>query len=204
VTRGRPRQHDPADLLHHTRSLWAQHGTAGVTIRALAARAGVGNGVIYSAFGSRSNLLARAWCREARGFLAYQHRLVDEALHASGPGEAVAEAALALATYARSNETGSRILLAAQARELMAWDLGPEERAEVEQLRSDVGGLVTRLAEELWGRTDARAVALVRICVVDLPGRLLLRDERLDSELAQHALREAVRGITAAEPPTAR
>lgn len=104
-------------------------------------------------------------------------------------------------SYASTNEEAARLLLAVEAKDLINTDLGAEEGSEVVRLRAELGRLITGLADELWGRTDPRAVALVRICVVDLPGKLLLGANRLDSGLAQHALREAVRGITATEPP---
>ncbi|WP_313407927.1 TetR/AcrR family transcriptional regulator [Aeromicrobium sp.] len=201
MVRGRPREHNPQTLLNHARSLWVEKGTAGLTIRALSDRAGVGNGVIYNAFGSRSNLLAQVWIREADAFLDYQRDLVDTAVRDRGAQAGVLAAALSLRSYASTNEEAARLLLAVEAKDLISTDLGAGEGSEVVRLRAELGRLITGLADELWGRTDPRAVALVKICVVDLPGKLLLSANRLDSGLAQHALREAVRGITAAEPP---
>ncbi|MBA4608899.1 TetR/AcrR family transcriptional regulator [Aeromicrobium sp. Marseille-Q0843] len=201
MARGRPREHQPDVLLDHARALWVEHGATGVTMRALSARAGAANGVIYNAFGSRDNLLARVWVREAVAFLRYQRDLVEAAVRADGPQEGIAVAALSLATYARTNPEASRLLLAVDATDLLTGNVGPDERNEVERLRLELGELITRLAEQLWQRTDRRAVALVRICVVDLPAKLLLSADRLDSTLAHHALREAVRGITSAAPP---
>lgn len=160
----------------------------------------MGNGALYNAFGSRDNLMAQVWAREARAFLAYQRALVEDIDDAQ---TAVIAAALSLATYAAANEEASRLLLAVEAKDLIDGELGEAERAELEQGRSDLGGLIVDLAEKLWGRTDREAVLLIKFCLVELPGTLLLSRRRVDDPLAQHALREAVRGITSAPPPIA-
>jgi len=198
MSRGRPRQHDPEALLDHARSLWVERGTSGLTIRALSARAGVGNGALYNAFGSRDNLMARVWAREARAFLAYQRALVGGI---DDPQEAVIAAALSLATYAEGNEEASRLLLAVEAKDLINGELGEVERAELEHGRTVLGDLIIELAEKLWSRTDREAVLLIKFCLVELPGKLLLSRRRIDDPIAQHAVREAVRGITSAPPP---
>jgi AcrR family transcriptional regulator len=198
VSRGRPRQHDPEALLDHARSLWVEQGTSGLTIRALSARAGVGNGALYNAFGSRDNLMARVWAREARAFLAYERALVEGVDDAQ---EAVIAASLSPATYAATNEEAARLLLAVEAKDLINGELGETERAELEQLRAGLGDLIVELADKLWNRTDREAVLLIKFCLVELPGKLLLSRRRVDDPLAQHAVREAVRGITSAPPP---
>lgn len=198
--RGRPRQHDPEVLLDHARSLWVEQGGSGLTIRALSARAGVGNGALYNAFGSRDNLRARVWAREARAFLGYQRALVEAVDDAQ---EAVLAAALSLASYAATNEEASRLLLAVEAKDLINGELGDAERAELDRLRTALGDLIVELAGRLWNRTDRAAVLLIKLCLVELPGTLLLSRRRVDDPLAQHALREAVRGITGAPPPRA-
>lgn len=202
MARGRPREHDRDALLDHARKLWVEQGTSGLTIRALSEQAGIGNGAIYNAFGSRSNLLARVWAREAEKFLHFQRELVEAAVAAAGPQAGVVEAALSLASYAKTSEEAARLLLAVEAKDLINGELGPDERRETERLRARLGELIIGLARQLWGRTDPRAVTLIKICVVDLPGKMLLSANRLDSELAHHALREAVRGITSTQPPS--
>ena len=70
----RPREHDLDDLLDHARTIWAREGRTALTIRSLSVAAGVSNGAIYHAFGSRGRLLAAAWIREADSFLASSGR----------------------------------------------------------------------------------------------------------------------------------
>ncbi len=201
--RGRPREHDLDSLLDHARALLVEQGVSGLTMRALSARSGVGNGAIYNAFGSRKNLLARTWVREAEDFVRFQRTLAEEALATTGPAEAIVAASLAPARYAENNEEASRLLLAVEAKDVLDPDLGPDERADVDRLRASLGKLIVDLADALWQRTDRDAVLLVRLCLVDLPSKLLLSHKRVADPLTQHALTHAVRGITSSKPPAA-
>lgn len=198
---GRPREHDLATLLDHARAVWAESGTAGLTIRALSNASGASNGAIYHAFGSRDALLARVWAREADAFLTFQRSLVTRALAEASAQDAVIAAALAPADYARSHADAAHVLTGVQADDLMHADLAEPEQAELVRLRSVVGDLVVDLAEQLWHRTDRTATSLIKICVVDLPGKLLLSRGQLSDPVARHALTHAVRGITGSAPP---
>lgn len=200
MARGRPRQHDLDSLLDDARSLWVEQGVGGLTMRELSARSGVGNGAIYHAFGSRDNVLAAVWAREAGHFLRFQRDLVEASLGAESPQDAVIAAALSIATYAETHEEASRLLLSVEATDLMRRDLGAEQRAEVDRLRGVLGDLVVELAGRLWQRTDRDAVLLVKLCLVDLPAKLLLSTPQPANPLSQHALTEAVRGITSVDP----
>lgn len=198
---GRPREHDLGELLDHARALWVERGTAGLTIRALSSRSGVSSGAIYNAFGSREHLLARAWAREARAFLTFQCASVDDALGRGDARQGVLAASLALADYADAHEEAARLLMAVDVGTVLAFDLDAAARADLDGLRSDLGALIVRLSRALWTRTDAEATGLVTMCVVDLPGRLLLSRGRIASPLARHALAAAVNGITGVDPP---
>lgn len=200
----RPRRYDLDDLLDHARALWVEHGQAGLTIRALSGRSGASNGAIYNAFGTRDNLLARVWLREAEEFLRYQRQQARTALRADGPRAAVEAAALAPAAYAQAHEDAARLLLAVRPGDLMDGDLGAVERAELGRLRDQVRRLVRELAQALWGRSDRTTRTLMAWCVTDLPGRLLLAGRAgggPTDPVARHALVHAVRGITGADPP---
>lgn len=202
----RPRTHDLDVLLDHARALWVQEGDAGVTVRALAGASGVSNGAIYHSFGTRDALLLRAWCREAEAFLDHQRHEVDAALAepATDVAEAVVAAALAPASYAVHHEVGARLLLATVPERLVTEQVGEEDRRRALALRERVGDLVTDLADRLWQRRDRVATQLVRHCVVDLPGALLLNERGVRDPVAQHALRRAVLGVVRAAPPPAR
>lgn len=87
----RPRVHDFDQLLDAAERLAVESGPAAVTVRALSERAGVSNGAIYHAFGSRAGLVGQVWLRAARRFLAMQVDWVEatfETVLEAGPGSA--------------------------------------------------------------------------------------------------------------------
>lgn len=199
---GRPRHYDLDELLGHARLLWIEKGVAGVTMRALSSASGASNGAVYHAFGSRDGLLARVWSREAEMFLAYQRDQVEQAMREDDPTSALVVAALAPASYAVQNENGARLLLAANADQLMTAELDGDGRDRLLRLQQNLGRLLTELATALWDRRDRAAVRTVRYCVVNLPGTLLLKGKTITDPVAQHALERAVRGIASEPPPT--
>ena len=198
---GRPRQYDLDDLLGHARDLWIGRGVDGLTIRALSSASGASNGAVYHAFGSRAGLLARVWAQEAGRFLAFQRDRVREAMLEGDATAALVAAALAPATYATSNADGARLLLVATADDLLVADLDDAGRTQLLELQKELGALLIDLASALWGRRDGAAVAVVRHCVVALPGALLLESRDLADPLAAHSLENAVRGIASVAPP---
>lgn len=199
---GRPREHDLDAILDHARRLWVEGGTSGLTIRRLSSEAGVSNGALYNAFGSRDGLLTRVWCREADQFLAFQRTAVANALRGDRPiQDAVVAASLASAEYSKHDEQGARLLLSVTFDDLLGAEPAPEQRDELLRLRRSVNDLITDLSTRLWGRTDRSALTCVRYCVVDLPSALLLAPSKPTDPLARHALERAVRGILTIQPP---
>src|ERR1700676_2952413 len=73
----RPQVYDRDAMLDAAEELAVKGGVNAVTIRAVSDRAGISNGAIYHAFGSRGGLVGRAWVRAARRFLALQQQAVD-------------------------------------------------------------------------------------------------------------------------------
>lgn len=199
---GRPRQYELENLLEHGRLLWIEHGSGGVTMRALGNASGASNGAVYHAFGSRDGLLARVWTREARKFLVFQRDRVGHSLRQGDPVTALVVAALAPADYAVTDEQGARLLVSANVDGLMVPGLDAEARDQLLRLQQDLGGLLADLAMALWERSDKAAVTTIRYCVVNLPGTLLLKGKTITDPVAQHALELAVRGIASAQPPT--
>lgn len=195
---GRPRKHDPEALLDHARRLWAGDGVEALTLRSLSDVSGVSNGAIYHAFGSRDGLLAAVWAREAERFVTYQRAVVDQALSADDPVGAVLAAAAAPAGYARHDEDGARLLLSVAPESVRPSETDRERHT---RLRTALGAIVADLARALWGREDAAALRVVRHCVVDLPGALLLSPSRVSDPLAIEVLERAVRGVVAVPPP---
>lgn len=198
---GRPRQYDLDDLLGHARELWIARGVDGLTIRALSAASGASNGAVYHAFGSRDGLLARVWAEEAGRFLTFQRDRVAEAMREGDATAALVAAALAPAAYAKDDEDGARLLLAATADDLLTSELDEEGRTQLLGLQKELGALLVELAELLWDRRDRAAVTAVRHCIVALPGALLLNADGITDPLARHSIEQAVRGIASASPP---
>lgn len=200
---GRPRRHDRDAVLDHAKTIWSGEGLDALTVRALSARSGVSNGALYNAFGSRANLLARVWAREAEAFLRFQATQVAEQLAAPDPADAVVAAALAPAHYRAYDGAAADLLLSVTPESLDTPDLGEDERTALRRLRGTLSELIGDLSRHLWDRSDRAATLLVRYCVVDLPGALLLGGGSAGSPVALLACERAVRGILAAPPPKA-
>src|SRR5258705_13722783 len=77
----RPQVYDRDAMLDAAEELAVEGGVKAVTIRAVSERAGISNGAIYHAFGSRGGLVGRAWGRPARRFLALPRQTLDPEDH---------------------------------------------------------------------------------------------------------------------------
>ena len=197
----RPRVHKPDRILDAAESLAVSSGSAAVTIRAISAAVGVSNGAVYHTFGSRSGLLAQAWIRAGRRFLAAQTALIDQA--PSG-AEAVLAAADTPAAFAEQYPNSCRLLLTVPRDELLDRDLPDETAAAIRDLEATLIGLLIRLAVSMWDRKDAAAVDTITMCIVDLPTAILLRRNRLGSKTARDQLRAAVQAVLDVGPPPER
>ncbi|OBI31797.1 TetR family transcriptional regulator [Mycolicibacter terrae] len=193
----RPRVHDPDRVLDAVESLAARSGPAAVTIRAVGEATGASNGAVYHGFGSRAGLLAAAWLRAARRFLALQDDLVSAA---SGPTGAVIAAADAPVAFAERHPDAARLLQALRHDALLAEDLPEEVAAQLRGVAAELVALLIRLAAALWDRRDAAAVDTVTVCVVDLPTAIVLSRNRLGSPAARAQLHAAVRAVLAVGP----
>jgi AcrR family transcriptional regulator len=166
-----------------------------VTVRGLAAAAGVPNGTIYHAFGSLSAVLAQVWLRAATAFLDLQTSHVDRA---SSPVEAVVAAADTPAVFAGQRPTAARMLLRVKADRLFGPEL-PDELAEaLHALDKRLVALLVRLARQVWDRGDGLAVEVITTCVVDLPTAFFRRD--ITDSLVRERLAAAVRAVLTVPP----
>ncbi|WP_329050295.1 TetR/AcrR family transcriptional regulator [Amycolatopsis sp. NBC_01488] len=189
----RPRVHDLDALLDVAERLVASSGE--VTVRGLAATAGVPNGTIYHAFGSLSALLAQVWLRAATAFLDLQTSLVDQA---SSPEEAVVAAADTPAVFAGQRPTAARMLLKVKADSLFGPELPGELADALHALDKRLVALLVRLARGLWDRGDGLAVEVITTCVVDLPTAFFRRD--ITDPLVRDRLAAAVRAVLTVPP----
>ncbi|MFI7115052.1 TetR/AcrR family transcriptional regulator [Amycolatopsis sp. NPDC049868] len=168
----RPRVHDLDRLLDAAERLVVEVGARGVTVRSLAAAAGVSNGTIYHAFGSLGALLARVWLRAASAFLDLQTEL---AAQAKDPAEAVAAAADAPAEFACRRPEAARLLITVKKEHLLGPQVPEDLAGDLLALDKRLVKLLVTLAERLWNRRDAQAVEVLTTCVVDLPTALFRR-----------------------------
>lgn len=193
----RPRVYDPEQVLDAVESLAARSGPAAVTIRAIGEATGASNGAVYHGFGSRAGLVAAAWLRAARRFLAVQGERVDAV---SDPLEAVVAAADAPVAFAERHPDACKLLFAIQRDQLPDDDLSPQLAEQLRGADVELIGLLIGLADALWERRDAAAVDTITTCVVDLPTAIVLSRNRLGSATARAQLHAAVRAVLSVGP----
>jgi AcrR family transcriptional regulator len=167
----RPQVYDRDAMLDAAEELAVEGGVKAVTIRAVAERAGISNGAIYHAFGSRGGLVGRAWVRAARRFLTLQKQAVDAE---DEPVRAVMAAADAPAVFSEQYPSSARLILGIPRDELIG-EAPTDVQAELGALDIDLRDLLIRLSIAMWDRKDAASVAVIEDCVVGLPTGLMLR-----------------------------
>jgi AcrR family transcriptional regulator len=191
----RPQVYDRDAMLDAAEELAVEGGVKAVTIRAVSERAGISNGAIYHAFGSRGGLVGRAWVRAARRFLALQRQAVD----AEGdPIRAVVAAADAPAVFSEQYPSSARLVLGTSREELIG-EAPPEVQAELCSLDTDFRDLLIRLSIAVWDRKDAASVAVIEDCVVGLPTGLMLRRPMPPTDATRRRLAAAVEAILSAK-----
>jgi AcrR family transcriptional regulator len=191
----RPQVYDRDAMLDAAEELAVVGGVKAVTIRAVSDRAGISNGAIYHAFGSRGGLVGRAWVRAARRFLALQRQAVD----AEGdPIRAVVAAADAPAVFSEQYPSSARLVLGTSRQELIG-EAPPEVQAELGSLDTDLRDLLIRLSIAVWDRKDAASVAVIEDCVVGLPTGLMLRRPMPPTDATRRRLAAAVEAILSAK-----
>jgi AcrR family transcriptional regulator len=191
----RPQVHDRDAMLDAAEELAVEGGVKAVTIRAVSDRAGISNGAIYHAFGSRGGLVGRAWVRAARRFLALQRQSVDAE---DDPIRAVIAAADAPAVFSAQCPTSARLVLGTSREELIG-EAPAEVQAELRALDTELRDLLIRLSIAMWDRKDAASVALIEDCVVGLPTGLMLRRAMPPTSDTRCRLAAAVEAILSAK-----
>ncbi|MEV6909564.1 TetR/AcrR family transcriptional regulator [Amycolatopsis sp. NPDC051071] len=197
----RPRVHDLEGLLDTAERLVVDVGPRGVTVRSLAAAAGVPNGTIYHAFGSLGALLARVWLRAAADFLNLQTELADQA---KNPVEATVAAADAPAAFAERRPEAARLLLTVKKEHLLGPQVPDDLAGDLLALDKRLVALLIELAGRLWERHDAPAVEVLTTCVVDLPTAFFRRAMTVGEPISEDSrtrLITAVRAVLLLPPP---
>lgn len=206
----RPRIHSLDELLDIAEELVTGGEPGGLTLRGLADSAGVSNGTIYHAFGSKEELLARLWLRATARLGAIMQHAVrlpgDEPLGGQPAREAVVAVALAPVVLARTHPASAQLFFAQRRDQLFSTDLAPELLAELEAVQKRFSGLLVALARQVWERSDRIAVEAITACVVDIPGGLLRRrllEGRTIDAASERRIEKAVRAVLAdpLDPP---
>ncbi|HEX4588234.1 MAG TPA: TetR/AcrR family transcriptional regulator [Mycobacterium sp.] len=187
----RPQVYDRDAMLDAAEDLAVDGGVRAVTIRAVSERAGISNGAIYHAFGSRGGLVGRAWVRAARRFLTLQRKAVDAV---DTPVRAVIAAADAPAVFSEQYPSSARLWLGIPRGELIG-EAPAEVKAELRALDTDLRDLLIRLSIAMWDRKDAASVSVIEDCVVGLPTGLMLRRPMPPTDDARRRLAAAVEAI---------
>ena len=187
----RPQVYDRDAMLDAAEALAVEGGVKAVTIRAVSERAGISNGAIYHAFGSRGGLVGRAWVRAARRFLTLQQQAVEAE---DEPVRAVIAAADAPVVFSEQYPSSTRLVFEISRDELIG-EAPAEVQAELSALDSDLRDMLIRLSIAMWDRKDAASVAVIEDCVVGLPTGLMLRRPMPPTADTRHRLAAAVQAI---------
>jgi AcrR family transcriptional regulator len=189
----RPQVYDRDAMLDAAEDLAVEGGLHAVTIRAVSQRAGISNGAIYHAFGSRGGLVGRAWVRAARRFLTLQKQAVDAE---DDPVKAVVAAADAPAVFSEQYPSSARLWLRIPRDELIG-HAPADVQDDLRALQTDLRDMLIRLSIAVFDRKDAASVAVIEDCVVGLPTGLMLRRPMPPTADTRRRLAAAVQAILA-------
>lgn len=178
---GRPPRHDAESLLDAAAHLATTEGPRGVTMAAVARKAGAPSGSVYHRFPGRPDLLAALWLRSLGRF---QTGFVD-AIADPDPLTSARAGAAHVVRWSRENPNDAAILLYSAA------DFGraewPErERDSLDRANRWVTREIRKLAAAL-GHDSPRDVEQVRIALVDIPYALVRRHYRAGKKIPQYA-----------------
>jgi AcrR family transcriptional regulator len=187
----RPQVHDRDAMLDVAEELAVEGGVKAVTIRAVSERAGISNGAIYHAFGSRGGLVGRAWVRAAQRLLALQKEAIDAE---DEPVAAVIAAADAPAVFGERYPLSTRLMFGTRREELIG-EAPAQVQDELRALDIDLRDLLIRLSIAMWDRKDAASVAVIEDCVVGLPTGLMLRRPMPPTDATRRRIAAAVQAI---------
>jgi AcrR family transcriptional regulator len=167
----RPVLHQPDDVLDAARDLVIEAGPRAVGIRAIGQRSGAPSGSLYHRFGSREELLARAWLRAVErfqdGFL--------RALAAPDPREAALGAAAWAVEFALASPADTQLLLEHSRLALLEGEPRQPVAEALARINDPLVGAVRRLAVDLYGSEAPEAIERVTYAVIDLPIAVLRR-----------------------------
>ncbi len=183
----RPLLHDPDGVLDAVRDLLVEGGPRATGIRAIAERSGAPSGSLYHWFGSRDELVARAWLRAVRKFQAGYVAALESgaapagASVAGGAGDARTAAADAVrwaVSFALDQPAEAQLLLRFGRHELLDAEPSADLAAELATVNEPLQQAVRGLARRVYGTASAAAVERTAYAVLDLPLAVLTRHLR--------------------------
>jgi len=179
---GRPRTHGTDAILDAARALALEQGARAATAEAIAERSGASIGSLYNRFGSRDGILAATWERALRRFQAP----FVEALRGADPRESALDAGAWIVRFARTDPEDARLLAAFRPEDVLKDPAGPAAQ-RLGSGNAAILGALRDLADRAEGIPRRRALELLTLAVIDLPGgairRRLLAGERIPASL---------------------
>jgi AcrR family transcriptional regulator len=161
----RPALHATDDVLDAARDLVVETGPRAVGVREIAKRSGAPSGSLYHRFGSRDEVVARAWLRAVHRFQAG----FLEALARPDPREAAASAVGWGVAFAMSEPADARLLLDHSRSGLLDSEPEGEVAQELATVNAPLEAAVRSLAVRLFGDDRPEALERTTYAVIDLP-----------------------------------
>lgn len=191
---GRPPKFTQDTIVDAAMKLAAEHGTANITMQAIAAELGAPSGSLYHRYPSRDHLLADLWLRAVADFQAALFVRLDQC---DDPLESACAAASYFVRWCRENPIVARVLLLFSVTDLKHGDWPTDIKARAERANNE---LIARMAalERQLGATTSEQRRRIRMCIFDLPYgvvRARLGDTRPLRPLDEKLVDEAVRRV---------
>ena len=187
-----PRKHETDAILDAARGLVLAGGPRVAGVAAIAKASGAPVGTLYHRFGDRDGILSATWLRALERFQS----LVLAASAASAV-ETVVAMALSAVEYARDYPEDARLLLTFRPEDLVDAD-GADLAADIADRNAPLIERLRRLARELYGDADRRALDTLQRAVIDLPYGAVRRHVGAVPEWLPEDLSASVRALVAA------
>ena len=158
---GRKARFTKDDFVATALELLAAKGLGGVTMAAIAEKAGGPIGSVYHRFSSREVLLAELWMTLIESF---QSGFLEQL----GGGD-IEQAALYTLKWVRKSPTQARVFLLYRREQLIAGDWPGDLRDRAEALGRELADGLNAFTRRLFGKTNKKNVDRVAFCLIQVP-----------------------------------
>ena len=165
-----PRKHETDVILDAARALVLDGGPRAASVAAISKASGAPAGTLYHRFGNRDGIVTAAWLRALGRF---QARAM--AADADTPIQTAVAMAVAAVSFARELPEDARLLLTIRPGDLLDGEPDTAFRETLAAMNAPLTERIGALAQELYGRRDARSVDAVARAVADLPYAVVRR-----------------------------